>query len=137
MSEFVSQSLEDTKNIAREFAKVIKPGMVVCMSGDLGAGKTTFVSALAEVLGIEAQVMSPTFNILMQYPNKGGPSINHFDLYRLDDEQELEDIDFFGIIEQDDITFIEWANKFEDAMPSDSVNFRIEKLDESSRKFIW
>lgn len=131
--EFISNSVEDTKKYAAEFLQKLKSGDVVCLSGDLGAGKTQFVQGIASALGVNIPVVSPTFNILLEYRD-GKIPLFHFDLYRLTDEEELEDIAFYETIESDGLSFIEWSEKFPDAMPSDAYSVNIEKINESIRK---
>lgn len=135
MSEFTINTLEDLSTFAKNFSKDLKPGDVVCMTGDLGAGKTALVKFIADVFSIKDLVQSPTFNILLQYKNDV-MLINHFDLYRLENDQDLDDIGFFETLENGGITFIEWAEKFRDSMPDNAIWLRIEKLSESSRKLI-
>lgn len=106
MEKFVTHSAAETKQLAMNFARNLKPGDVIALQGDLGAGKTQFVQGVARYLGIEDVVMSPTFNILLQYEN-GKIPLYHFDLYRLNNEEELDDIAFFETIEADGISFIE------------------------------
>ena len=89
---------------------------VVVLSGDLGAGKTQFVQGVAAALGVRDQVTSPTFNILLQYPG-GRLPLYHFDLYRLEDPDELEDIGYFETIDGDGASFVEWGEKFPSALP--------------------
>ena len=135
MKEITINNLGELEKFCDEFSKILKPGNVVCLTGDLGAGKTTFVSAVTKALGINDSVQSPTFNLLLQYKNDDGLTINHFDLYRLEKEDDLDDIGFYETIEDGGITFIEWAEKFPEAMPSHAINLSITKLDSNSRKF--
>ena len=121
MNEVAVNSLDELKSFAKDFAANLKPGDIVCMTGDLGAGKTTFVKYICEAFGIEGQVQSPTFNILLQYQNPEGILINHIDLYRLASQEELEDIGFYEAIEGEAISFVEWAEKFNDSMPSEAT----------------
>lgn len=137
MREFISKNIQETWEIANNFASLLKPGSVVCMTGDLGAGKTAFVQGIAKHFNIDDDIVSPTFNIALQYKNPSGLTLNHFDLYRLEDPQELEDIAFFEIIESGGISFIEWSEKFKQEMPADAINLVIEKIDENTRKIIW
>lgn len=107
---------EATKQLAVTLSRYLHEGDVVLLEGDLGAGKTQFVQGVASGLGIDASVVSPTFNILLQYDG-GRLPLNHFDLYRLDDADQLEDIAFFETIEGEGASFIEWGSKFPSAMP--------------------
>lgn len=120
MDKIRINNLEELNDLAKEYCTQLNPGAVVCLTGDLGAGKTTFVRYISEALGIKDQVQSPTFNIQLQYKNDNA-TLNHFDLYRLEKAEELEDIGFYEAIEDEAITFIEWAEKFKDQMPEDAI----------------
>ena len=106
MKEITINNLEELEDFCKEFSVSLKPGNVVCLTGDLGAGKTAFVQAIAKAFDITDQVQSPTFNILLQYKNDK-VVLNHFDLYRLEKPEELEDIGFYEAIENDSISFVE------------------------------
>ncbi|MEY8561733.1 tRNA (adenosine(37)-N6)-threonylcarbamoyltransferase complex ATPase subunit type 1 TsaE [Eggerthellaceae bacterium 3-80] len=111
-------SPESTKQLAATLAQYLHEGDTIVLSGDLGAGKTQFVQGLAYALGIRDAIVSPTFNILLAYPGTpGGLPLYHFDLYRLDEPDQLEDIGFYETIDGDGISVIEWGEKFLDAMP--------------------
>lgn len=127
-----TQSAQDTKNIAAALAMVVGPGDVITLDGDLGAGKTQFTQGIAEELDIEGPVTSPTFNLVISYDD-GCMPLYHFDLYRLEDPAELEDIDFYGIVESDGVSCIEWASKFPDDMPEDRLEVFLEVTGEHSR----
>ena len=133
MKEYISNSIDDTYKIAANFAKSLKNGDVVCLNGNLGAGKTAFVSGVAKALNISDNIASPTFNILLQYKNDSYV-INHFDLYRLESTSDLDDIGFYEIIESNSISFIEWPDKFTSCIPQDAINVYIDKIDEKTRK---
>ncbi|WP_232050924.1 tRNA (adenosine(37)-N6)-threonylcarbamoyltransferase complex ATPase subunit type 1 TsaE [Arabiibacter massiliensis] len=109
-------SPEATKQLASTLAPYLRAGDVIVLSGDLGAGKTQFVQGVAAGLGVRAPVTSPTFNILLSYP-EGTLPLHHFDLYRLDDIDELEDIGFYETLDADGASFVEWGEKFPDALP--------------------
>ena len=104
-------SPEATKQLASTLAPYLRAGDVVVLEGDLGAGKTQFVQGVAAGLGIRDQVTSPTFNILLSYP-EGSLPLYHFDLYRLEHPDELEDIGYFETIDGDGASFVEWGEKF-------------------------
>lgn len=112
-----------TRSAGRLLARVVSPGDVILLSGDLGAGKTVFVKGLAEGLGIDDPITSPTFNILLVHP--GRLPLHHIDLYRLDDASQLEDIDYFGTLEAGGVTAVEWGDRFPEAAPSERLELRI------------
>lgn len=107
---YTSQSRGDTINIAKEFAKILKPGDVVRLYGDVGAGKTVFTSGAASTLcRCDAQVCSPTFSIMNIYEAApGGVSVYHFDLYRISDEDEIYQAGLSDYIGGDAVSFVEW-----------------------------
>ena len=106
MMEFYSKSDMETREIAEKFAKNLKVGDVVCLTGDLGAGKTTFTKGIAKALHIPYEPVSPTFNIVNAY--EGDVSLYHFDLYRLASTEDLYSIDFDSYLFGDGILVIEW-----------------------------
>lgn len=117
MLEFRTTSPEETFRFGRCLANILSAGQVVCLIGDLGAGKTLLVQGLADGLGIMDSVNSPTFTILNVY--EAGFPIYHFDLYRLEDAAELFDIGFYEYTEGSGLSIIEWADKFPDQLPDE------------------
>ena len=127
--EFITKSEKETQAVAFEYAKTLKLGDVVLLSGDLGAGKTAFTKGVAEYFGLEG-VTSPTHAYLNVY----GDKIYHYDCYRLscgEDAERLGLTDYFG---GDNICIIEWAENIEDALPETVKEVRIERIDENTRK---
>lgn len=122
MVSFLSHSTEETEKFAYEFASKITPPQVICLVGDLGAGKTAFVRGFAKYFGIEKGVSSPTFTIMHRY--EGRAVINHYDLYRLSDAEELYDIGFDEQIESG-ISLIEWPDAFGNIIPDDAITIKI------------
>lgn len=118
----ITKSVEETENFAYSLASKISSPRVICLIGDLGAGKTAFTRGFSRFFGIDKGVASPTFTILMKY--RGTEEINHYDLYRAEDYDELCDIGFEDQIEEG-ISLIEWPDKFMDFLPSDKVVVRI------------
>lgn len=129
-----TSSAEATKQLGSTLAPYLHTGDLVILSGDLGAGKTQFVQGVARGLGIESDVTSPSFNILLCYKADTGLSLYHFDLYRLDAVEQLEDIAFYETIESDGTSFVEWGEKFPQALPSSYLEVSFEIDDEGERK---
>lgn len=125
---------EATKQLAATLAPFLHEGDVILLEGDLGAGKTQFVQGVAAGLGISAAVTSPTFNIVLQY--KGGRlPLNHFDLYRLEDAGQLEDIAYYETLEDEGVSFVEWGSKFPEAMPYGYLEISI-GIDEDGMRIV-
>ena len=125
MKTYISNSPAGTKKIAAELTAALDSGSVVCMYGDLGAGKTAFVQGMAEALGIDEPVTSPTFTIVNEY--EGIMPLYHFDVYRIGDSSEMFEIGFDEYIYGNGICVIEWAELIEDILPEDRINVTINK----------
>ncbi|MCJ0931811.1 tRNA (adenosine(37)-N6)-threonylcarbamoyltransferase complex ATPase subunit type 1 TsaE [Virgibacillus halodenitrificans] len=121
---------EETKHIAGKLAVLLKPGDVITLEGDLGAGKTTFTKGLAEGLGVKRSVSSPTFTIIKEY--EGELPLYHMDVYRL--EYSDEDIGFDEYFNGNGISVVEWATFIEDYLPDERLNINISYIDEQSRE---
>ena len=122
---YYSNSPEDTTGIAREFAKKLVPGDVICMRGDLGVGKTAFVQGLSKELGIEEYLSSPTFTIVNCY--EGKMPLYHFDVYRIADPDEMYEIGYEEIVYGDGVSVIEWAENIEEILPETRYEISIKK----------
>lgn len=135
--EKICNNLEDTKNLAFEFSKMLVGGEVITLTGDLGAGKTTFTKSLALALGITQPVTSPTFTLMNEYQGTK-LKLYHFDMYRIEDPSEILETginEFFG--NRDAVCVIEWAENIKSLLPKKLQNIKIIKLGETSRKFIF
>lgn len=132
MFKEITKSPDETVDLAAKVAKRIREGTIVCLEGDLGAGKTLFVQSMSKTLGVQSEVTSPTFSLMNIY--EGFCPIVHFDLYRLTNEDELEDIGFYEYTDYPEgIVFIEWAEKFPQALPDDYVVIKFAK-DENNKQ---
>ena len=140
MQKLTSHSLKDTRKIAKDFSKSLRPGVVVALFGDLGSGKTTFAQCLAESLGVEGVVNSPTFTIVKEYDLKNDRKINrlyHLDLYRLDLTREVKEIGLKDMLkDKTGIIFIEWPEKAISLLPKNFHNLTFTYIDETSREII-
>lgn len=114
MKRHTTNSPEETAEVAAAFARELSPGTVVALTGDLGAGKTTFVKAAAKALGVAEEITSPTYTIVAEYPG-----LIHMDLYRLRDVEEFELLGVEELLQGETITMIEWAERAQEALPPD------------------
>jgi tRNA threonylcarbamoyladenosine biosynthesis protein TsaE len=119
-----THSVEETRGLGAAFSAILPFGAVLVLSGDLGAGKTQFVKGLAAGLGSADVVTSPTFNLMHEYSALDWPVLYHFDLYRLDNEEQLEDLDYFGYLGGEVICAVEWGERFAGALPEDYLLLR-------------
>ena len=133
MFSVVTSSHEQTWRIGQMLGSRLEPGDIICLYGDLGAGKTSFTYGIA--LGLEVKdkyITSPTFTFVNEY--KGRIPFYHIDLYRLKDPEELEGIGFEEYIDSDGVTVIEWAERAEDELPDDRLSVYLSYVDEHSRE---
>jgi len=124
-------SENETVEIAKTFAKILNYGDVVLLNGDLGVGKTFFVKAVCSEYGI-SNVSSPSFAIVNEY--NGSKKVNHFDFYRIRKARELLDIGFTDYLNDETITFIEWADLYPEVLPHKYYKVELEFANETSRK---
>lgn len=130
---YESQSEHETFTIAEKLAKLLNPGNVLTLEGELGTGKTVFTKGIAKGLEVEDVITSPTFTIVKEY--KGKYPLYHMDVYRL--ENSDEDIGFLEYFEGDGISIIEWAQFIEMYLPQERLNITIEFLDFERRKITF
>ena len=119
-----TDSADATRAVAAALAESLVPGDLVLLVGDLGAGKTAFAQGLAKGLGIEEPVTSPTFTIVQQY--EGRLRLAHVDVYRLDRVQDLYDLGFDELIDDDGVTVVEWGDLVAQALPVEHLLVRID-----------
>lgn len=134
---YISKSVSDTNKIASEFVKTIKKGDIVLLVADLGAGKTAFVKGVVKALGgDEEQVTSPTFTIVNEY-SLDKFDIFHFDLYRLNDPNELYNIGFEEYFYGNGVCFIEWPERASEFFDKSAKIVQIKKNGENEREIIF
>lgn len=121
-----TRSPEETFRLGEELGRKAVPGQVFTLTGDLGVGKTVFTQGLAKGLGIEEPVNSPTFTIVQVY-EEGRLPFYHFDVYRIGDVEEMEEVGFEDYIMGDGVSLIEWANLIEEILPEKRTDILIEK----------
>ena len=132
--EFITHSPEETEAVGEKLAQALRPGTVLAFRGDLGAGKTAFTRGLARGLGAEDRVTSPTYTIVNEYLS-GRLPLFHFDMYRLESEDDLFDIGWEDYLERGGVCAVEWSENVAEAM-EDALSICIEKTGEDSRRII-
>ena len=121
-----TNSPEETKQVGFKIGQEAKPGTVYALLGGLGVGKTIFTKGVAEGLGITEPINSPTFTIVQEYEN-GRLPFYHFDVYRIGDVEEMDEIGFDDYVYGDGMCLIEWANLIEEILPENTKTITIEK----------
>ncbi len=134
MKEYLTNSYEETINLASDFAKTLPKGSVIAYIGGLGMGKTAFTAGLVKGLGIDSDVSSPTFAICNTYIGDVN-TLHHFDMYRVDGWDDLYSTGFYDYLDTDDYIAVEWSENIFSALPDDAVIIEIEKIDDNIRKF--
>jgi tRNA threonylcarbamoyladenosine biosynthesis protein TsaE len=121
----VIQNELDTKRFGIELAQKLKPDDIVALIGDIGTGKTTLTKSIAEGLGITEMITSPTFTIVQEYMS-GRIPLYHFDVYRLNSEEEMYELGYEEYFFGKGVCVVEWADKILELIPQDSIIIRIE-----------
>ncbi len=131
--KYTSRSEEDTQELAENIESEKFPGMVICLTGELGSGKTVFVKGFAKALEIKETITSPTYNIIKEYSD-GQMPLYHMDLYRLDEKKE--DIGLLDYFNKDGICIIEWPEMMSDDLPKERLDIDIKVIDEETRVLV-
>lgn len=131
--KITSTSESDTIELAENIESEKFPGMIICLDGELGSGKTVFVKGFAKSLGIEETITSPTFNIVKEYTN-GEMPLYHMDVYRLEDNESQ--IGFNDYFSQNAVSIIEWSDLIEDQLPEERLDIKFKIIDENTRILI-
>ncbi|WP_055071455.1 tRNA (adenosine(37)-N6)-threonylcarbamoyltransferase complex ATPase subunit type 1 TsaE [Clostridium massiliamazoniense] len=132
--EFIVSTIEETLNIGKQVGSLAKSGDIICLTGDLGTGKTHMSKGIAEGLGITEHITSPTFNIVNEY-HSGRLNLYHFDVYRVNDPDEIYAIGFDEYIFGNGVSLIEWANYIEEIIPNEYLYINIKKIPEKGENF--
>jgi tRNA threonylcarbamoyladenosine biosynthesis protein TsaE len=133
--EFITHSPDETRALGARLAQALRPGDVVAFTGDLGAGKTAFVSGMASGLGIDERVTSPTFTIVNEYEG-GRLPLFHFDMYRLGSAEELFDIGWEDYLARRGVCAVEWTENVAEAIEPDAVRVSICRGEDDNSRVI-
>lgn len=138
MKDIVIKGLDSIDQAAKEFLQEIGDNRIIALYGSMGAGKTTFVTALCRVLGVEDVVNSPTFTIVNEYRTEDGEPVFHFDFYRIKSLREVEDLGFEEYVYSDCLCLMEWPEMIEEMLPEETVKVSISEQEDGTRliKFI-
>jgi tRNA threonylcarbamoyladenosine biosynthesis protein TsaE len=136
--EIVINNIKDINKAAQTFIDYMPEGNVIAFYGNMGAGKTTFIKALCEELGVEDEVTSPTFAIVNEYTCTNAPSkIYHFDFYRIKKLEEVYDMGYEDYFYSDSLCLIEWPELIEELLPDDVTKVHIIEQSDGSRKIVY
>ncbi|MCD8287011.1 MAG: tRNA (adenosine(37)-N6)-threonylcarbamoyltransferase complex ATPase subunit type 1 TsaE [Clostridia bacterium] len=133
MAEFISHSADETISFAERYARSLKGGDIVLLKGELGAGKTVFCKGLAKGLGVEDEILSPTYAYMNDYSGK----LYHFDCYRLANGEQAEGLGLTDYFYMDGICVIEWAENIASVLPSGCREVEIEKIGDTVRRIVY
>jgi tRNA threonylcarbamoyladenosine biosynthesis protein TsaE len=126
MIEITLRNLIDTEKFGKILADICGPGTLICLNGDLGAGKTTLTQFIGENLDVKEYINSPSYSLMNTY--NGKYIIHHYDLYKLEGTEEVLDIGIEDYLYSDDVIIIEWAEKIKDILPKDRIDISIKTL---------
>jgi tRNA threonylcarbamoyladenosine biosynthesis protein TsaE len=135
MKKYISREPDDTMNIGLWLGRILRPGDVVGLYGELGAGKTVMVKGIARAFGIEERdIISASFTIISQYPVT--PPFSHIDLYRIGTDEDVAELGLWEHIGGDGVTVIEWAERAEAVLPDDMIKVRLMPVDKNIREIV-
>ena len=131
--EFIVEDVYKTMEFGEKLGSLVQKGDIICLTGDLGTGKTHLVKGFAKGLGIQEHITSPTFTIVNEYMGK--LKMNHFDVYRVADPDEISAIGFDEYIFGDAVSIIEWANYISSIIPDEHIDISLSKISELGDSF--
>ncbi len=138
----ISHSAAQTQRMGMRLGELLQGGELILLEGQLGTGKTTFAQGLAFGMGITENINSPTFTLLKEYaagssPGMHRPALYHFDLYRLDNPEEIVDLGFEDYFFSDGVSVVEWAEKASSFWPREHLNIRLKMMTETKRGLLF
>lgn len=136
--QIIIKSPETTRESAKAFVEAMGDSTIFAFYGSMGAGKTTFIKAICEEMGVEDVITSPTFAIVNEYRSAtSGELIYHFDFYRIKKQEEVYDMGYEDYIESGAVCFMEWPELIEELLPEDVVKVSIKQQEDGSRIVEW
>ena len=132
--EITIKSLDTIQEAAKEFINRMGEGKVFAFYGKMGAGKTTFIKALCEALGVKDVITSPTFSLINEYTDGKGNSIYHFDFYRIKKLEEVYDMGYEDYFYSGNLCLLEWPELIEEILPENVIKVTIEEQSDGTRK---
>jgi len=147
--DIISHSSAQTQRLGARLGELLQEGELILLAGQLGTGKTTFTQGLAQGMGITALINSPTFVLLKEYagqprsgtqadtPQPVGPALYHFDLYRLENAEEILDLGFEEYFYSNGVCVVEWADKADLLWPTEHLHIRMKMLSETKRSLLF
>lgn len=135
--DIISHSAEQTTRLGMRLGKLLKSGDVICLSGDMGAGKTVFSAGIGRGWGAKSRFTSPTYNLVHQHKRDADKVLlYHLDCYRMKDSSEIESIGFDDMLDGQGILVIEWAERIDDALPKERLWIELKVSDDNRRNLI-
>lgn len=128
---FVTHSAEETIQLGKKIGSLLQPGAIIAMEGNLAAGKTTITKGIAESLGIEETITSPTFTLISEY--EGKMPLYHMDVYRLDSCEDFINLGVEDLMYGDGISIIEWSERVREELPKSTITLRLEVREDGGR----
>lgn len=132
--KYIVKSVEETMAIGIKLGSLCNAGDIICLTGDLGTGKTHMTKGIAQGVGVKDHITSPTFTIVNEY-HSGRLKLYHFDVYRVNDPDEIYAIGFDEYIFSDGVSIIEWSNYIEELIPEEHISINIEKLNDMGESY--
>jgi tRNA threonylcarbamoyladenosine biosynthesis protein TsaE len=130
--KIIVNNLKDTEKLGRIIAKCAEKGTVICLDGELGAGKTSLARFIAKELGVKGYIVSPTFTIIKEY--EGRLPFYHMDVYRIDSEDDMYDLGYDEYIYSEGVTVIEWSKLIEGILPDERIKIEIKRINDTKRE---
>ena len=130
--KITARNIEDTERLGKIIARCLEKGTVICLDGELGAGKTTLTKFIAKESGVKENIVSPTFTIIKEY--EGKLPLYHMDVYRIDSEDDMYDLGYDEYIYSEGVTVIEWADLIKGILPEERIEIRMKRIDDEKRE---